>query len=232
VTPEARRHRLYGRRKGHALRPHHLALLEDLLPKLRVDPSAPILDPARPAHLEIGFGGGERLAHLAERHPETQFIGAEHFVNGVAKLLAHVEAKNLGNIRIHDGDARNLLESLPDTSLDHVDVLYPDPWPKTRHHKRRLINQETLAELHRLLKPDSGLTVATDIPDYAAWTLLQVRVHGRFEWLAQRVSDWRTPPAEWVPTRYESKAIEAGRVPIYLQFRRINPVLAPARERV
>jgi tRNA (guanine-N7-)-methyltransferase len=229
VTPEARRHRLYGRRKGHALRPHYQALLRDLLPKLRIDLAAPNLDSARPAHLEIGFGGGERLAHLAERHPGTQFIGAEHFVNGVAKLLALIESKNLGNIHIHDGDARDLLESLPDQSLDHVDVLYPDPWPKTRHHKRRLINRATLAELHRLLKPDGHLTVATDIPDYAAWTLWQVRGQGGFEWLAERSSDWRTPPAEWVPTRYETKAIAAGRVPVYLQLHRISPVPASAQ---
>jgi tRNA (guanine-N7-)-methyltransferase len=228
VTPEIRRHRLYGRRKGHALRPHHLALLQDLLPRLRVEDPASSLDLARPAHLEIGFGGGERLAHLAELHPETQFIGAEHFVNGIAKLLALIEAKNLRNIRIHDGDARDLLESLPAASLDQVDVLYPDPWPKTRHHKRRLVKRATLVELHRLLKPDGRLTIATDIPDYAAWTLAQIRGHGGFEWLAERASDWRTPPAEWVPTRFEVKAIAAGRFPIYLQFRRLSP--APERE--
>jgi tRNA (guanine-N7-)-methyltransferase len=207
-------------------------LLQDLLPKLRIDVTAPVLNPAKPVRLEIGFGGGERLAHLAERHPGTLFLGAEHFVNGVAKLLAFIEARNLSNIRIHDGDARDLLESLPAASLDHVDVLYPDPWPKARHHKRRLVNQATLAELHRLLRPDGCFTVVTDIPDYAAWTLSQIRAHDGFEWLARRPSDWRTPPDEWVPTRYETKAIAAGRVPIYLRFRRINPLPGPARARV
>jgi tRNA (guanine-N7-)-methyltransferase len=194
---------------------------------LRIDLVAPTFDLKKPTRLEIGFGGGERLAYLAERHPDTLFLGAEHFVNGVAKLLALIEAKNLGNIRIHDGDARDLFERLPAASLDHVDIPYPDPWPKARHHKRRLVNQETLGELHRLLRPDGRLTVATDISDYAAWTLLQVRAHGGFEWFASRSADWRVPPDEWVPTRYEVKAVAAGRVPIYLQFRRIS--LAPGR---
>jgi tRNA (guanine-N7-)-methyltransferase len=226
------RYRLYGRRKGHTLRRHHLALLQDVLPKLRIDLAVPDLDAARPMRLEIGFGGGERLAQLAERHPKTLFLGAESFVNGVAKLLALIEAKSLSNIRIHDGDARNLLEHLPTASLDHVDILYPDPWPKTRHQRRRLINQATLIELHRLLKPSGHLIVATDIADYAAWTLSQIRAHGGFEWLAQRPSDWRAPPAEWTPTRYETKAIAAGRVPIYLEFRRISRASEPVPGRV
>jgi tRNA (guanine-N7-)-methyltransferase len=218
VNEPHRRHRLYGRRKGHALRRHHLELLENLLPKLRFDPAS--LDRSEYAHLEIGFGGGERLAHLAERNPDRQFIGAEPFVNGVAKLLSLIEAKALANIRIHDGDARDLLEALPDASLDHVDILYPDPWPKLRHHKRRLVNSSTLKELHRLLKPESRLIVATDIADYAAWTLRQARAHGGFHWLAERCVDWRAPPVDWVPTRYETKAIAEGRVPIYLRFSR------------
>lgn len=214
-----RRHRLYGRRKGHALRRHHVALIDTLLPRFRLDPAS--LDTSRPIHLEIGFGGGERLAHLAARHPGTLFIGAEHFINGIAKLLALIEAKSLANIRIHDGDARDLLEALPNGSLDDVDILYPDPWPKTRHHKRRLVNPETLIELHRLLKPEGRLVVATDIADYAAWTLLQIRAQGRFEWRAERCIDWRTPPDDWVPTRYETKAVAAGRRPIYLEFSRL-----------
>jgi tRNA (guanine-N7-)-methyltransferase len=230
VNEPHRRYRLYGRRKGHALRRHHLALIDTLLPKLRVDLAAPGLDLRKPTWLEIGFGGGERLAHLARRHADTQFIGAEHFVNGIAKLLALIEAGGLTNIRIHDGDARDLLECLPASSLDHIDILYPDPWPKSRHHKRRIVNRETLEALHRALRAEGRLTVATDIPDYAAWTLFEARHHGGFEWLASRPDDWRNPPDEWVVTRYENKAIAECRTPIYLRFRRISCAPGPAPE--
>jgi tRNA (guanine-N7-)-methyltransferase len=219
VTGETRRHQLYGRRKGHALRPHHARLISELLPRLRVDP-ARLNEGQRETWLEIGFGGGEHLAHQASLHPDVLFIGSEPFVNGVAKMLALVEEKKLGNIRIDDGDARYLIEVLPDGSLDRIYLLYPDPWPKARHHKRRLVNEANLAHFHRLLKPGGLFLFASDWPDYVAWTLFEIRKHGGFEWLAERVSGWRTPFTDWVETRYEAKAKAEGRAPVYLAFRR------------
>jgi tRNA (guanine-N7-)-methyltransferase len=218
VTRVDRRHQLYGRRKGHALRPHHASLLENLLPRLRADP--PSIARASTAWLEIGFGGGEHLAHQAGLHPDICFIGAEPFINGVAKLLALVEAKGLPNLRIHDGDARVLLEKLPDRSLDRIYLLYPDPWPKARHHKRRLVGAASLAEFRRVLKPRGRFLFASDWPDYVSWTLFEVRRNGGFAWLAQRPLDWRTPFPDWVETRYEAKAKREGRTPVYLAFER------------
>ncbi|MFL5258890.1 MAG: tRNA (guanosine(46)-N7)-methyltransferase TrmB [Hyphomicrobiales bacterium] len=213
------RHQLYGRRKGHALRAHHARLLESLLPQLRVDP--PSIARASTAWLEIGFGGGEHLARQASLHPEVCFIGAEPFVNGVAKLLALIEVRGLRNVRIHDGDARVLLETLPDRALDRIYLLYPDPWPKARHHKRRLVSAASLAEFQRVLKPRGLFLFASDWPDYMSWTLFEVGRHGGFFWLAERPCDWRLPFPDWVETRYEAKAKREGRTPVYLAFERV-----------
>jgi tRNA (guanine-N7-)-methyltransferase len=218
VTGEVPRFQLYGRRKGKALRPHHAKLIAELLPKLAFDPKR--LDTLKPARLEIGFGGGEHLAHQAALHPDVAFIGAEPFVNGVAKLLALVEARDLRNISIHAGDARELFAALPDRSLERIYLLYPDPWPKTRHHRRRLVNQEALRHFHRLLQPGGLFLFASDIAHYVEWTLLETRKAGGFTWLAERAADWRTPFPEWIETRYEAKAKREGRVPSYLTFRR------------
>lgn len=206
----------YGRRKGHALRRHHLQLVETLLPRLRIALDRPLADFAGPVWLEIGFGGGEHLAHQAACHPDIGFIGAEPFVNGVAKLLAQIEAKQLANIRIHDGDARYVLESLPDAGLERVYLLYPDPWPKARHNKRRFVGSANLAQIHRVLKPGGLFLFASDIADYVAWTRSHVADHGGFV----EEGDGTEPFADWVETRYEAKARREGRQPAYLQFRK------------
>jgi len=216
VRPPDRRHQFYGRRKGHALRSHQQELMATLLPRLKVDLSAPQLQSARETWLEIGFGGGEHLAHQASLHPEVDFIGAEPFVNGVAKLLALIEEKRLDNIRIHDRDVRYLLEALPAACLNRIYLLYPDPWPKVRHHKRRLVNPDTLEDFHRLLQPGGLFIFASDISDYVDWTRAHVAEHGGWE----AASDSNEAPVDWVETRYEAKARREGRAPRYLTFRR------------
>lgn len=216
MRPPDRRHQFYGRRKGHALRSHHQELMAELLPRLRVDIAAPALRSNRQTWLEIGFGGGEHLAHLAALNPHVDFIGAEPFINGVAKLLAFIEEKGLGNIRIHDGDVRYLLEALPGDCLDRIYLLYPDPWPKARHHKRRLVNPDTLGQFHRILRPDGLFIFASDIPDYVDWTRERMAEHGGWD----KVSDSEEAPHHWVETRYEAKAVKADRKPRYLAFRR------------
>jgi tRNA (guanine-N7-)-methyltransferase len=216
VKGDRQRYQFYGRRKGHALRRHHSELVETLLPRLRIDLAAPLARLTPPVRLEIGFGGGEHLAHQAELNLDVSFIGAEPFVNGVAKLLALIEEKKLANIRIHDGDVRYLLEALPAGSLERVYLLYPDPWPKARHAKRRFVNAENLGHLHRLLKPGGLFLSASDIADYVEWTREQVVAHGGFA----EEGDRSLPLENWVETRYEAKARREGREPAYLTFRR------------
>lgn len=212
MSEDKKRFQFYGRRRGKTLRRHHLQLVEDLLPKLRVDPENPL--PAGEVWLEIGFGGGEHLAHQAALFPEVNFIGAEPFRNGVAKLLALIEEKALSNIRIHDDDVRYLLEKLPPASLARIYILYPDPWPKKRHHDRRIVNADTLKQFHALLKPNGEFLFASDIDDYVEWTLLECREHGGFE----LVSDSAEPFENWLQTRYEVKAKREGRQTAYLTF--------------
>jgi tRNA (guanine-N7-)-methyltransferase len=168
--------------------------------------------------LEVGFGGGEHLAEQARRHPDTGFIGCEPFENGVAKLLTQVQASGLRNVRVVPDDARDILVRLPDASLSFVFVLFPDPWPKLRHHKRRFIQTRTLDQIHRLLKPGGELRIATDHTDYGQWALMHLMRDNRFEWAATRAADWRVRPDDWVATRYEQKALKAGRSCIYLRF--------------
>ena len=169
---------------------------------------------------EIGFGGGEHLAWQAERNPGIGFIGAEPFVNGVAKLLTRIEDEGLNNIRIHHGDARPLMAALPEAGVSRLFVLYPDPWPKRRHWKRRLINPEFLGEAARILADCGELRLASDIPGYIGWTLTRLFRHPHFDWTAERPSDWRVRPSDWPATRYEGKARAAGRSPTYLTFLR------------
>jgi tRNA (guanine-N7-)-methyltransferase len=168
--------------------------------------------------LEVGFGGGEHLAEQARRHPDTGFIGCEPFENGVAKLLTQIQASGLRNVRVVPDDARDILVRLPDASLSFVFVLFPDPWPKLRHHKRRFIQTRTLDQIHRLLKPGGELRIATDHTDYGQWALMHLMRDNRFEWAATRAADWRVRPDDWVATRYEQKALKAGRSCIYLRF--------------
>ena len=189
-----------------------------LPPRGTLDPRS--LFPASPASvwLEIGFGGGEHLAEQAERHPDIGFVGAEVFENGVARLVSEIARRELGNIRIFAEDARLLLDNLMPDSIGHVFILFPDPWPKRRHHKRRLVAPATLDRLAAIMRPGAELRLATDDPDYLAWMLEHVTAHPAFRWLARRPADWRERPADWPPTRYEEKARAAGRSPAFLRF--------------
>ncbi len=225
LRPDGTPH-FYGRRKTHKLRPHRQQLVDALLPTLRLDAGADIsyTDCFGRAHekvvLEIGFGAGEHLSALAAAAPETGFIGCEPFINGVAALLADIERQNLTNIRLFDDDVRLLLPKLPANSLSRIYVLYPDPWPKARHHRRRLIQAETLSLLARAAAPDAELVFASDHMGYVAWTLMQVRRQGDWRWTARGPKDWRHEPPDWVPTRYETKAKRKGDRPAYLVFRK------------
>ncbi len=220
--------RLYGRRRGRPLRPGRRRLLRELLPAIRIalPPPGQMLDPASLfAHrreaiwLEIGFGSGEHLAWQAARNPNVGLLGAEYYVNGVAALLRQIEAHGLDNVRILHGDARALIDALPAACLARVFVLFPDPWPKTRHHKRRLIQRETLTRLAMIMADGAELRIATDDPTYQRWILEQA-AHPAFHWLAEGPEDWRTRPADWPATRYEQKSIAAGRRPAFLRFKR------------
>jgi tRNA (guanine-N7-)-methyltransferase len=218
----------FGRRKGHRLRSHHAGLIETLLPQLALvldRPAPPDLSqlftrPVEAVRLEIGFGGGENLIAEAERHPHHGFIGCEPFINGMAKILALIEAGGHDNIRLYAGDAIDLLSWLPAASLAGIDLLYPDPWPKRRHWKRRFIQDHTIAMLARVMQPDALFRFATDVPDYAAWTLEHLLRAPDFLWTAERADDWRRPWDGFAGTRYEAKAKREGRTPCYLVFRR------------
>jgi len=218
----------FGRRKGHKLRPQQAALFDTLLPRLALDlnrpappnPAALFPHPIEAAHLEIGFGGGEHLIAEAERHPNIGFIGVEPFVNGMAKALAAIDARGLSNIRLHFGDAIFLLDWLPDSSLARLDLIYPDPWPKRRHWKRRFVQDATLAAITRVLKAGGEFRFVSDIPDYVAWTLRHGLSAVGLEWTATRADDWREPWPGFTSTRYETKAKRAGRLPCYLIFRK------------
>jgi tRNA (guanine-N7-)-methyltransferase len=218
----------FGRRKGHKLRPQQAALFDTLLPRLALDLERPAPSdlatlfphPVDGVRIEIGFGGGEHLIAQAEQNPSTGFIGVEPFVNGMAKALAAIEARGLTNIRLHFGDAIFLLAWLPDDALARVDLLYPDPWPKRRHWKRRFVQDATLAETARVLRAGGEFRFATDIADYAAWTLQHGLRASGLEWTAARADDWRLPWPGFTSTRYEAKAKRAGRMPCYLIFRR------------
>ncbi len=193
--------------------------LEIDLPALG-DPRALFRGRVAGLRLEVGFGGGEHLAHEAARSPGTGFIGCEPFLNGVARMVERVEALDLGNVRLHAGDAGELLDALPAGSLDGADVFYPDPWPKRRQRKRRFLGDTNLARLARALKPGAALRFATDIDDYAGWVLARILRSDDFAWRARHACDWRRPWDGWPSTRYEQKAIREGRRPAYLTFTR------------
>lgn len=236
--------RLYGRRQGKKLRPGRRALVDRLLPELAIDLTAfetsagtsgenkslapqplPQLDPRglfdpdiKAIWLEIGFGAGEHLHALAKAHPNIGFIGCDPFYEGIGKFLTAVDPDRLGNIRLFCGDARELMPLLPDGCLDRAFLLFPDPWQKKRHHKRRFINPETVNQLARLLRPGAEWRLATDIMDYADWMLRHLCDHPDFQWCVQGSQDWHHRPDNWPATRYEAKALEAGRKPVYLRF--------------
>jgi len=219
----------FGRRKGHALKPRQTALFDSLLPRVVLDLNKPApLDLASlfsttvtQVRLEVGFGGAEHLLAQAVAEPGTGFIGADAFVNAIAKALAGIETYKLTNVRLHFGDASELIDRLAATSLSRIDLLYPDPWPKRRHRKRRFIQDEMLTRLARILQVGGELRFATDIPDYADYALMRVLRSPDFIWTAQRADDWRKPWAGYSETRYEAKAKREGRVPAYFIFRRV-----------
>jgi tRNA (guanine-N7-)-methyltransferase len=218
----------FGRRKGHALKPLQAALFDTLLPRLALtlDTPAPadlatlFPNPVEAVRIEIGFGGAEHMIAEAERAPHTGFIGSDPFVNAMAKALAAIDARGLVNIRLHFGDAIFLIEWLPANSIARVDLIYPDPWRKRRHWKRRFVQDATLARIARILRPGGEFRFVTDWPDYAAWTLKHLMRARDFEWTAERADDWRKPWPGFTSTRYEAKAKREGRVPCYLIFRR------------
>ncbi|MEK9723392.1 MAG: tRNA (guanine(46)-N(7))-methyltransferase TrmB [Rhodospirillaceae bacterium] len=219
--------RWYGRRTGRKLTAARQRLMDERLPVLRVDPAAVPADlralfdaPVREVWMEIGFGAGEHLAGQAARHPDIGFIGCEPYVNGVASLLAMAEDAGLANIRLFDDDVRQLLPALPDGGLGRLYALFSDPWPKLRHHRRRITVPGNLAQFARLLAPGAELRFATDQHSFAAWTLERLLREPGFEWLARRPADWRDAPDGWIETRYQVKARGRGLAPIYLNARR------------
>lgn len=177
--------------------------------------------PVEAVRLEIGFGGGEHLRSEAARFPQIGFIGVEPFVNGMAKMAAALAARPLANLRLFDADATLLLDWLPDASLSRIDLLYPDPWPKRRHWKRRFVGARNLDRMARVLAPGGEFRFASDIADYVNWTLLHIRAHPAFAWEAREADDWRKPWEGWPGTRYEAKALRERRAPAYLRFHRL-----------
>jgi tRNA (guanine-N7-)-methyltransferase len=220
----------FGRRKGHKLRTHQADLIAQLLPQLSIDlaKSAPsdlrtLFDGAVDAvRLEIGFGGGEHLVAEAIAHPHLGFVGCEPYVNGMAKILAQIEAHEIRNVRLVAGDAAELLAWVPPQSLTRIDLIHPDPWPKRRHWKRRFVQDATIAAMARALPPGGEFRFVCDIDSYVEWTLAHLVRAPQFEWLAQRADDWRLPWPNYTMTRYGRKAMREGRRANYLRFRRIN----------
>lgn len=215
----------FGRRNARPLSDRKNDMMTNLLPRLRVaydETSQQLLRLPFPDKqelwLEIGFGGGEHLAGMAAERPDIGFIGCEPFIDGVAKILASIEEMGLENIALWDDDARVLMEHLPAQSIGRVFILFPDPWPKARHHKRRIVNPHTLDLLARIMKPHAELLLATDHADYLTWMLEHMIADGRFEWTAQHPQDWETPPHDWIPTRYQQKAEAEGRPATFLSF--------------
>jgi tRNA (guanine-N7-)-methyltransferase len=237
---ERRRPNLYGRRKGPRLSPRQASLFQTLLPQLALtihDGAGPHAyfspppcgevetrsvsggGPVKDVWLEIGFGAGEHLLWQAEHNPKVGIIGAEPYEGGVAKLLSKLDGQPLTNIRIHMGDARDIIAALPDASLGRIFILFPDPWPKTRHHKRRFLQTGMLDRLARVMKPGAELRFASDDAPLVAYTLERLMAHPQFAWTAARAMDWKSRPPDWPPTRYEAKQLHG--IPAFLRFRRI-----------
>ncbi|KPF95590.1 tRNA (guanine-N7)-methyltransferase [Rhodopseudomonas sp. AAP120] len=219
----------FGRRKGHKLRAHQADLVDNLLPHLALDIERPspaslaeLFDqPVDGVRLEIGFGGGEHLLAEAQAHPGTGFIGAEPYVNGMAKILARIEDQNIRNIRLFAGDAAALMAWVPAGSLVRIDLIHPDPWPKRRHWKRRFVQDTMVEAMARALVPDGEFRFVSDIDSYNAWTLAHLLRAPVFDWTAERADDWRLPWPNYTMTRYGRKAEREGRRAAYLRFRRL-----------
>lgn len=219
----------WGRRRGKPLRVESRRALNAVLPEWKLDLTKPapadLTDlfgkPCRTVHLEIGFGAGEHLASEAERQPDIGFIGVEPFVNSMARFLREGSERGLSNICVHDNDAVQVLDWLPDASVTRIDLLYPDPWPKKKHWKRRFVGPENLARFARVLAPGGHFRFASDIETYVNWTLAHVQASPSFRWTARQPADWHEPWPHWVRTRYEAKAIHEDRRPCYLIFERV-----------
>ncbi len=211
------RPRLYGRSKGRPLRSNQQSLMDDYFPTLKLSSDSDFSNFSE-VWMEIGFGGAEHLLHLATCNQDIAVIGAEPFLNGVAKAVSGASEQNLNNLFLHHGDARDVMDFLPEHSLSRLYILFPDPWPKSRHNKRRIINEQFLIEICRVLKPDGQLFFASDIMDYVDWTVTRLKQNGRFSFVIDGPSAWREPYPGWPGTRYESKAKKAGRPCHYLTF--------------
>jgi tRNA (guanine-N7-)-methyltransferase len=226
---EVRPLRSYGRRKGKRLSTRKERLVAELLPTLRPDLTHPAPAdisalfplPVRDVWLEIGFGSGEHLVWQAKHHPDVGIIGCEPFLNGIAALLGTIEDQGLQRVLVHDGDARDVLAWLPKGSIHRAFILFPDPWPKKRQLKRRLVTPDAMRALARVVVPGGTLRFASDDAGYAGQALRAIHQSGAFDWLAARASDWRERPADWPETRYERKALSEGRNPVYLEWRRL-----------
>jgi tRNA (guanine-N7-)-methyltransferase len=218
--------RLYGRASGHKLRKGQAELVETLLPRIAMPAkgevtAARLFGDDRPLHLEIGFGSGEHLVDRADMLPDHGFIGCEPFLNGVAAVLGPIRDKHLANIRLWRGDALAVLDRVPDGALSFLYLLHPDPWPKARHAKRRMVNDGPVDLFAAKLRPGGEFRLATDDPTYLAWTLMVMQRHrDQFEWLAQTPKDFLEPSGGWIETRYGAKARREGRRPYYLRYRR------------
>jgi tRNA (guanine-N7-)-methyltransferase len=224
----APRRKFYGRRQGRPLRENRKELLDDLLPRLTISLDQTPLEPASlfpegtpEIWLEVGFGGGEHMAAQAAANRHVGYIGCEIFINGIASGLAHIEKEKLDNVRLYPEDARDFLAALTPSSLDRFFLLFPDPWPKTRHAARRFINQSNLDLVASLLKPGAEFRIGSDDPTYVGWVMMHMSRRKDFVWLAERSSDWLTRPTDWPASRYEQKAIRQGRTPHYFVFRRV-----------
>ncbi len=231
--PEADEHRhrhlrSFGRRRSRKLTERQAALLGDGLEHLAIDMARPALTdprqlftpPVRAVWLEVGFGGGEHLLWQAEHNPDVGLVGSEPFIDGVVKVIDGSISGNLTNVRVHADDARDLVAWLPPQSIERAFILFPDPWPKKRHQKRRLVSPAFISQLDRIMMPEAELRLATDVADYARAMLLTLKQQGSWQWLARRPADWRQRPADWPPTRYESKAKREGRSCYFLRFRK------------
>lgn len=221
------RFRTFGRAKGKPLSSAQAKLMRDVFPRFDVadkvaEGQSPFTNMPGMHWLEIGFGGAEHLLWQAETHPDVTLLGVEPFLNGVAKAVKGISDKELTNIRLHRGDARDVLAVLPDNTLERVFVLFPDPWPKVRHHKRRIINETFIAELHRVIKPGGKFRFASDIIHYVDWTLMRMKAHGGFDWPAKQQADWRERPEDWPSTRYLEKALREGRSGHFFEFIKNN----------